>query len=78
MDSSGPKEESVTLGAYWCKLEHTIGPSMCGGDAAFLSTNFDQLLLLLPFVVNTTPTTTTTTATSSVHVIMTGAGLGET
>jgi len=36
-------------GAYWRNLAKTVEPSMCGGDAAFLSSYFDHLLLLLSF-----------------------------
>ena len=31
-------------GAHWRDLANTIAPSMFGGDAAFLSNNFDHLL----------------------------------
>ena len=30
-------------GAHWCHLASTIEPSVCGGDAAFLSNYFDHL-----------------------------------
>ena len=33
--------------AHWRNLRNTIEPSMCGGDAAFLSNYSDNLLFLL-------------------------------
>jgi len=32
--TGGPKEECIRWGAHWRSLVNTIGPSMCGGDAA--------------------------------------------
>ena len=32
--------------AHWRHLANTIEPSICSGDAAFLSNYFDYLLLL--------------------------------
>jgi len=34
------------VGAHWHNVANTIEPSVCGGDAAFLSNYFDHLLLL--------------------------------
>jgi len=36
----------IRWGAHWRNLANTIEPSMCGGDAAFLSNYFDHLLRL--------------------------------
>ena len=47
MDFGGPKEARVRWGAHWCNLANTTEPTMCGGDAAFLSNYFDQFFLLL-------------------------------
>jgi len=41
----GPSKYVLDEGAYWRNLANTIGPSMCGGAAAFLSNYFDHLLL---------------------------------
>ena len=41
----GPRN-CVRWGAHWHHLANTIEPSMCGGDAAFLSNYFNHLLLL--------------------------------
>jgi len=38
------KELKGSRGADCCHLTNTIEPSMCGGDAAFLSNYFDHLL----------------------------------
>ena len=46
MDSGGHKEAYVRWAAHWPHLVNTTEPSMCGGDAAFLSNYFDQLLWL--------------------------------
>jgi len=37
-------EACVTCGAHWHNLANMIEPSMCGGDAVFLSNFFDHLL----------------------------------
>jgi len=43
----GPiKEACVRRGAHWRNLANAIEPSMCCGDAVFLSNYFDHLLLL--------------------------------
>ena len=34
-------------GAHWRNLANTTEPSMCGGDAAFLSNYFDQLFVII-------------------------------
>jgi len=47
IELSRPKEACTRWGAHWRSMADTIVPSMCGGDAAFLSDYFDQLLLLL-------------------------------
>jgi len=44
MDSGGPKEAFIRWGALWRYLANTIEPSICAGDAAFLSNYFDHLL----------------------------------
>jgi len=36
-------------GIIWCNLANTIEPSMCGGDAAFLSNYFDHLATKISF-----------------------------
>jgi len=43
----GPRKHVLDGGVHWRNLANTIGPSMCGGDAASLSNYFDHLLLLL-------------------------------
>jgi len=44
VDSGGPREPLLYVGAYWCHLANTTEPSTCGGDAAaFLSNYFDHL-----------------------------------
>jgi len=50
--SDGPKEACITWGAHWRHLANTTEPSMCGGDAVFLSDYSDQLffLFVLPCV----------------------------
>jgi len=48
--SGGPKEECVRFGAHWLHLTTTTEPSICGGDAAFLSNYFDKTLF--PFCSN--------------------------
>jgi len=45
-DSGGPKEACFRWGAHWRHLRTTSEPSMCVGDAAFLSNYFHHLLLL--------------------------------
>jgi len=42
----GPREHVLDVGAHWRNLANTTEPSMCGGDAAFLSNYFDHLLCL--------------------------------
>jgi len=34
------------MGEHWRHIANTIEPSICGGDAAFLSNYFDNLLIL--------------------------------
>jgi len=46
MPSDGPTEACVTWGALWRHLANAIEPSVCSGDAAFLSNYFDHLLVL--------------------------------
>jgi len=41
----GCAKEALSYGARWCHLTKTTELSVCGGDAAFLSNNFDDLLL---------------------------------
>jgi len=43
----GPKKHVLDGCAHWRNLANTIEPSMCGGDAAFLSNYFDHLLCIL-------------------------------
>jgi len=40
----GRRKHALDGGAHWHNLANTTEPSMCGGDAAFLSDYFDQLL----------------------------------
>jgi len=40
----GPRKRVLHGGARWRNLTNTIEPSMCGGDAAFLSDYCDPLL----------------------------------
>jgi len=47
VDWDRPKEACIRLGAHWHNLTNTIEPSMCGGDATFLSITFDLLLFLV-------------------------------
>ena len=47
MDAGGPLEAFAGWGAYWHHLLNTTEPSMCGGDAAFLSNYFDYLLIVM-------------------------------
>ena len=42
----GPQKDVLEWGAHWRRLANTTEPSMCGGDAAFLSNYFDHLLVL--------------------------------
>jgi len=49
VDSGGSKEAYIRWGLHWRHLGNTIEPSMCGGDAAFLSNYFDQLFVYLAF-----------------------------
>jgi len=42
VDSGGPKEACI-CSSQWRNLANTIEPSICGGDAAFLSNYFDHL-----------------------------------
>jgi len=42
----GPQKHVLEWGAHWRRLANTTEPSMCGGDAAFLSSYFDHLLVL--------------------------------
>jgi len=44
MDLGGSKYSHIRQGAHWRQLANTSEPSMCGGDAAFLSNYFDHLL----------------------------------
>jgi len=37
-------KHALDVGAHWHNLANMIEPSTCGGDAAFLSDYFDQLL----------------------------------
>jgi len=41
----GPRKHVLDGGAHWRHLANTTEPSMCGGDAAFLSNYLDHLLL---------------------------------
>jgi len=43
----GPKKHVLDGDAHWRHLANTSEPSVCGDDAAFLSNDFDDLLLLL-------------------------------
>jgi len=43
------QERMCYMGAHWRSLMHVTEPSMCGGNAAFLSNYFDHLLLFLCF-----------------------------
>jgi len=48
MDSGGPKEACVRWGsAHWRNLANTTEPSVCCGDAAFLSNYFDHLFVFV-------------------------------
>ena len=42
-----PRKHVLDGGAHWDHLTNTTEPSVCGGDAAFLSNYFDHMLLLL-------------------------------
>jgi len=44
VDSDVPKEALLHGGAHWRNLANTIEPSVCGGEAVFLSNYFDHLL----------------------------------
>jgi len=46
VDSGVSKEAYIIWGAHWRHLANIIEQFMCGGNAAFLSNNFDHLLLL--------------------------------
>jgi len=39
----GPRKHVLDGDAHWCHLANTVEPSMCGGDAVFLSNYFDHL-----------------------------------
>jgi len=41
-----PKEACATWDAHWRHLANTTEPSICGGDAVFLSNYFDHVLLI--------------------------------
>jgi len=43
----GLRKHALNGGAHWRHMANKIEPSMCGGDAAFLSNYFDHLLLSL-------------------------------
>ena len=43
LDSGGSSEARIRWGAHWPNLANAIEPSVCGGDAAFLSDYFDRL-----------------------------------
>jgi len=45
VDSGGPEEVCVIWGAYWHYVANTTGPSMCGGDAAFVSNSWLVLVV---------------------------------
>jgi len=47
----GPRKHALGEGAHCCHLANTTELSMCGGDAAFLSTYFDHLLLFFIITV---------------------------
>jgi len=47
VDLDGPRQDALHEGAHWRNVTNTIEPSVCGGDAAFLSNYADRLLLLL-------------------------------
>jgi len=40
----GARKHVLDGGAHWCHLANTIEPSMCSGNAVFLSNYFDHLL----------------------------------
>ena len=40
VDSGWPSEAYIAWGAHWRRIANTIEPSMCGGDAVFLSNYF--------------------------------------
>jgi len=46
VDSDGPKEACVKWGAHWRHMANTTEPSVCDGDAAFLSNYFDHSFYL--------------------------------
>jgi len=48
-----PRKQVLDGGAQWHNLANTIEPSMCGGDAAFLSNYLDQLLLFRYLLIMT-------------------------
>jgi len=41
----GPRKHVLQGGAHWHHLANTTEPSVCGGDAAFLSNYFDHLFI---------------------------------
>ena len=43
MDSGGPRKHVLHGGAHWRHMANKTEPSMCGGDADFLSNYFDHL-----------------------------------
>ena len=43
----GPRKHALDGDAHWCNLANTTEPSMCGGDAAFLSNYYDQWFFLM-------------------------------
>jgi len=52
----GPRKHVLDGGTHWLNLANTTEPSICGGDAAFLSNYFDHLILLFwsPYVIRQT------------------------
>ena len=42
-DSVGSREPCIRWDAHWRHLANANEPSMCGGDASFLSNYFDHL-----------------------------------
>jgi len=47
VDLGGFKEALLDGRAYWRHLANTIEPSICGGDASFLSNYFDHLFSIV-------------------------------
>jgi len=43
----GPRKHVLDGGAHWRNLANTIEPSMCGGDASFVSSYFEHALVII-------------------------------